>query len=159
MNGERTGKNEREICKCCEDASIGKYLIKYGRYYVSANLFYHRQLHERLRAMGFKVISIQKLATHPVWELRLKADDYRLGFLRPFGLIEPKLKTQVRLILKHLGQATKGAEIDVMRSGDYLQVAFLSQMGRPGVWRPQSSQTAPIRVSLILRRWLRAKRN
>jgi hypothetical protein len=70
MNGERTGKNRRKICKCSEDASIGKYLMKYGRYYVSANLFYHRQLHERLREKGFKVISIQKLATHPVWDRR-----------------------------------------------------------------------------------------
>ena len=53
---------------------IKTFLTRYGRYRTTGALFYHRQLRQRLAEIGFRVITIERLATHPVWRIRLKAN-------------------------------------------------------------------------------------
>jgi len=47
-------------------------LLKSGRYYRSAALFYHELWREHLRQMGFVVISVEKLDAHDLWVIRLR---------------------------------------------------------------------------------------
>src|SRR5438093_10557404 len=62
-------------------------------------------------------------------------------------------------ILKQLGRPIRRDEIVVVRSGVYVQVAFVWRLGTPGVLRRAPKQNHPFQVSLILRRWLREQRN
>ena len=48
-----------------EDPSIRKFFVRYGRYHARKGTFYHRQLRERLTEIGFKVLSIERLDSHP----------------------------------------------------------------------------------------------
>jgi hypothetical protein len=100
--------------------------------------FYHHRLHERLAALGFRVISIERLDTHPVWHVRVKGSldaqaKLLLGKLysskRPSAwdsgkLMEEQLKAELRSILKELGQAVKADELNVVRYGGYFQLVF-----------------------------------
>ena len=133
--------------------------MNYGRYYQPGRYFYHRQLGQRPREMGFKVLSIHMLSTHPVWQLRLKQTDYRLDFPRPYRLMELQLKAQIRQALIDPGQGTRAAEIVVVGCGVYFQVAFVWPLGQAGTWRPPPNHPHPFDVSLVLRRWLREQRN
>ena len=141
------------------EASLIKFLIKYGRYYQPARYFYHRQLGQRLREMGFRVRSIDRLETHSVWRVRLKQTDSCLDFLRPYRLLEPKLKVQIRCALKDLGHGIPAAEIVVAGYGVYFQIAFVWPLGSAGTWQPPSDHPNPFDVSLMFRGWLREKRN
>jgi len=134
-------------------------------------MFYHRQLRERLTEIGFKVHSIERLDSHPLWRIRLKGSLKVQAHLlvsqptglfdlsKPHGLLEQQLTKYIQRILKQLGRAAKKDEIVVVRSGTYVHVAFVWPLGRTGVVGRAPKDYHPFRVSLILRRWLREQRN
>lgn len=139
--------------------SLIRFLLKHGRYYQPARYFYHRQLGLRLHGMGLKVLSIQRLSTHPVWQIRLKQVHYRWDFLWTFRLLKPKLKVQIRQALKDLARGIKAPEIVVVSSGVYIQIAFVWPRGQPGIWRPPQRCPCSAATSLEFRDRLRQYQN
>jgi hypothetical protein len=154
-----------------EDASIRKFFARHGRYRAPTGTFYHRQLRERLTEIGFKVLSIERLDSHPLWRIRLKGSlgvQAHLLISQPaglfdlsksHGLLERQLTKYIQRILKQLGQPVRKDEVVVVRSGVYVHVAFVWPLGTPGVVARSRKEIHPFQVSLILRRWLREKRN
>jgi len=47
-------------------------LRKCGRYYQAGDLIYHRLWREKFRQLGFRVIAVEKLDCHHVWDIRLR---------------------------------------------------------------------------------------
>src|SRR5262245_47519912 len=104
---------------------IKKFLARYGRYRTTGALFYHRQLRQRLAEIGFRVITIERMATHPVWQIRLKGNlttQANLLIGQPvsdrFGpqskyWMERQLKRQIQRILYTLGDPVRSNEIVV----------------------------------------------
>src|SRR5436190_1917567 len=155
-----------------QKASIKKFFARYGYYRAHGGTFFHRQLRQRLIDIGFKVLSVERLETHPVWKIRLKGNlgaQANLLMSQPAGhsylanpshLLERQLAARIQRILKLLGKSVRCDEIVVVRSGTYFQVAFVWPMGRPGVLgRSVGQGTHPYQVSMVLRRWLRHQRN
>jgi hypothetical protein len=150
---------------------IKKFLARYGRYRTTADLFYHRQLRQRLAEIGFRVITIERLATHPVWEVRLKGNlDVQANLLlgqplsERFGSpsrywLEQQLKRRIQGILNTLGDPVRSDEITVARTGTYFQAAFVWPKGTPGVLGRSAKKVHPYQVAVELRRWLRRQRN
>ena len=111
-----------------EDASIRKFFARFGRYRAPRGTFYHRQLRERLTEIGFKVLSIERLDSHPLWRIRLngslKARAHLLvsqptglfDLSKSHGLLEQQLTKYIQRILKQLGRQAKKDEIVVVRS-------------------------------------------
>jgi len=130
---------------------------------------------ERLAALGFRVISIQRLDTHPVWNIRFRGSlDAQSKLLlgksysgnRPASwgsceVIEQRLKAQLAAILKSLGQAVKSDELTVVREGGYFGAAFVWPLGQPGKWYAQPKRPHPlqVQVSRIVQRWIKQHRN
>ena len=153
------------------DASIRKFFARYGRYRAPAGTFYHRQLWDRLTEIGFKVLSVERVDSHPLWRIRLKGSlkvQAHLLISQPaglfdlsksHGLLERQLPKCLQRILKQLGQAIRKDEIVVVRSGAYVHVAFVWPLGTPGVVGRAPKEHHPFQVSLVLRRWLREQRN
>lgn len=142
-----------------DQTSLTRFLVQYGRYYVPGRTFYHRQLGLRLHGLGFRVLSIQRLATHPVWQVRIKQTHFRWDFLSTFRLLKPKLKAQVRRALKDLDRGIKAPEIVVVCNGVYIQVAFVWPLGKPATWRPSPSRPGSFAASQVFRDCLREQRN
>ncbi|MHB8522270.1 MAG: hypothetical protein ACYDH9_16140 [Limisphaerales bacterium] len=55
-----------------EHAALRRFCARFGACRVPRGFFYHRQIWQRLAVIGFRVLSIERLATHPVWRIRLK---------------------------------------------------------------------------------------
>ena|SRR6266567_7305088 len=154
-----------------DHASKRRFFARYCRIRVPKGTFYHRQLRQRFREIGFRLISIERLETHPVWRIKLRGSlrtqaDLLIsqpaglfGKSNPHQLLERQLTTYVQRILRQLGQPVRRDEIIVARSGTYVKVAFVSEMGSPGVLMPSSKETDAFPVSPVLRRWLRRQRN
>jgi hypothetical protein len=150
-----------------------QFMAKYGRHVEPGRLFFHLRLRERLEALGFRVISIQRLDAHPVWELRVKGSlDAQTKLLlgkshsgkRPASwgsleVIEQRLKAEMHTILKSLGRAVNADELNVVRYGGYFQVVFVRPMGQPGKWYAQPQRPHPLQVSGVVQRWIKAQRN
>ena len=75
------------------------------------------------------------------------------------GLLERQLTKYIQRILKHLGQPVRKDEIVIVCSGAYVHVAFVWPMGTPGVLGRAPKEHHPFQVSMVLRRWLRERRN
>jgi hypothetical protein len=158
---------------CMKKTNLKQFLAKYGRFVEAGRFFYQYRLHERLTALGFRVISIERLDTHPVWNIRLRGNleaqaNLLLGKCykgkRPASwgsreVIEQRLKGEMQSILKSLGQAVKADEINVVRYGGYFQVVFVWPLGQPGKWFPPPKRTHPIQVSGVVQRWIKTQRN
>jgi hypothetical protein len=148
-------------------------LAKYGRFVESGQFFYHHRLRERLTALGLRAISIQRLDSHPVWEIRVKGSlDAQTKLLlgksysgkRPASwgsteVIEQRLKGEMQLILESLGQAVKADELSVIRYGGYFQLVFVWPLGQPGKWFAQPKRPHPLQVSGAVQRWIKQQRN
>jgi len=154
-------------------ATFVKFFKKYGRFYEPRDHFYFHRLHERLSALGFKILSIERRADYPGWEIRLKASiDVNLNLfvcqsccvtesmeLFPDRLFDRQMRGCVRKIIRDLGWPIRSKQILVGRSGVYVQVYFSWPVGKPGVWKPPPKPFDPFAVSLIARRWLRGFKN
>src|SRR5690348_9338567 len=92
------------------------FLMEHGRFVERSQDFYHRRLYERLSALGLRVITIQRFAAHPVWQIRARASlgaqaklllgkSYKGHRTAGWGsgqLLERRLKEELRSILKQL---------------------------------------------------------
>ncbi len=153
--------------------NLKQFLAKYGRFVEPGQFFYHHRLHERLTGLGFRVISIERLDTHPVWNIRIRGNlEAQTNLLlgksykgkRPAAwgsgeVIEQRLKAEMQSILKQLGRAVKADELNVVRYGGYFQIVFVWPLGQPGKWFPRPARPHPLRVSGVMQRWLKGQRN
>ena len=153
--------------------NLKQFLAKYGRFVESAQFFYHHRLHERLTALGFRLISIERLDTHPVWNIRIRGNlEAQTALLlgksykgkRPSSwgsgeVIEQRLKAEMQSILKSLGKAVKADELNVVRYGGYFQIVFVWPLGQPGTWFPPVKRPHPLQVSGIVQGWIKQQRN
>ncbi len=151
-----------------EDKGLKSFLLKCGSYYQSAELFYQRQWRQRLRQIGFRVISVKKMDGHHLWEIRLccnlSAQSYLLlskpvpkKLFAANDLLECQIKAEFRLISKDLGLVIKNDEITVTRNGAHMRVGFLWPKGRAGVLRKKEKRIEAF--PFLIRRWLRRVRN
>ena len=149
------------------DASIRNSLPVMADNRAATGTFYHRQLRERLSEIGFKVLSIERLDSHPLRRIRLKgtlkvqahllisqpAELFDLS--KSHGLLERQLTKHLQRILRQLGKPVRRDEIVVVRSGAYLKVAFVWPLGTPGILRGSVKEVNPFQGSPVVRRWLR----
>lgn len=98
---------------------------KYWLLGLSDHLFSpHLALHHALAEAGFTSIRIERLATHPVWQIRATVplnapvSDRRV------------LKRQIRALLKEARLPVKADEIVVMPAGRRIHVSFVQEAGR-----------------------------
>src|SRR5437660_4876038 len=57
--------------KPVKDTLLQRILRRCGSYYHSADLFYQELWKQRLNQIGFRVLSIEKLIYHDVWDIRV----------------------------------------------------------------------------------------
>src|SRR2546425_5739672 len=142
---QMTDRTSSAPARFANKMQIKKFLARYGRYRTTGDLFHHRQLGQRLAEIGFRVMTIERLATHPVWQIRLKGNltaqaNLLLGQASSDRFdpqsrywMERQLKRRIQKILNTLGNPIRSDEIVVVRSGAYFQVAFVWPKGTPGV--------------------------
>ena len=150
------------------DKLLERILRRCGAYYHPADLFYHELWRDRLREIGFSVISVERLPHHPVWEIRLRgslAAQAHLLLTRPVpkahafteDLLVPQITSEIRRIAKNLGKPIKRDCVGVSRNGAYFRVSFLWPLGRPGLLLNREKRAEPF--SFLIRPWLRRSRN
>ena len=150
------------------DQLLPKILLRCGQYYQSGELFYQRLWRERLRHLGFWVITIEKLACHHLWDIRLRGTLVAQAYLllsKPASsasfhakdLMAAQLKAEMRLMAKELGPPIKRDEITVERTGTYVRVVFLWPKGEPGLLMRKEKKADAF--PFLIRPWLRCLRN
>ena len=149
-------------------AQLKQVLLKSGRYYRSAALFYHELWRQHLRQMGFVVISVEKLDAHDLWVISVRitsaAQVHLLLSLRPTGKmkegidpLEYQLTKFVQRLGNTMGQPIRSDYLTVQRTGAYCTVAFIWKPGRPG--RLLRKEKKPSAFSFLIRPWLKRNRN
>jgi hypothetical protein len=137
-----------------------------GRCYLPRREYWLHVVAEFFMRLRFVLVSVERLATHPVWRVRLKltadAQHYLLLGLacsHPLApdLVGRQLRVAVSRFLREHGEKVLARDIVVVRSGERIQVLFPGRMGDPGTWKP--TRVNPWRMSLVVRRWLRAQAN
>ena len=149
------------------DCDLKRVLLKCGRYYRSAALFYHELWREHLRQIGFVVIKIERLEQHDLWIIRVRlTSSSQLHLLlssRPARKkagadpVEHQLKALVRAFANGLGTPIKTDYVTVTRTGHYCTIAFIWPPGEPGCLLRKERK--PSAFSFLIRPWLRSNRN
>jgi hypothetical protein len=149
-------------------ALLEKILRRCGAYYQSGDLFYQRLWHQRLNQIGFRVISVEKLPYHQLWDIRcygtLAAQSYLLLTIpvsKPSfcakDIVLKQLGAEIQRIAKDLGAKIRRDCIHVGRKGAYIRITFIWPLGKPGRWvKPEKKAEA---FSFLIRTWLRKNRN
>jgi hypothetical protein len=156
------------ILQPVNDAFLQKILRRCGAYYHSAAFFYQELWRDHLRQIGFRVLSIEKLPYHEVWDIRvcikLCSQIYLLVSKLPPKQIsktkEPLVKQfqkEIQAIAGDLGPPIRNDCITVVRTGAYLRASFIWPKGRPG--RLLKKEKRPEAFSFLIRPWLRRNRN
>ncbi len=122
-----------------------------------------------MTAIGFRVLLVQKLSLHEVWEIRLcgglAAQTYLL-VSKPVpkkdvwatDLMRKQLQSEIHQIAKDLGLSIQRDCITVVRtSSAYFKAAFIWPMGKPGMLLKREKK--PEAFSFLIRPWLRRNRN
>src|SRR5262245_14492518 len=100
------------------DKLVEKVMRQAGTYFHPADFFYHELWRDRLREIGFPVISIERLPHHPVWRIRLRGTLAAQTFLlitkpmpkRNAWATDPllaQLKSEIQRLAKEMGKAIK----------------------------------------------------
>ncbi len=145
-----------------------KILRRSGAYYHPGALFYHELWAQRLANLGLRVISIERLPYHPVWDLRLRGTLSAQTFLlasKPSpkklcgaqDLVCVQLTSEVRQMAKDLGCRIAWDCLSVIRTGTYFRVSFVWPLGKAGIWLKREKK--PAAFTFFIRRWLRKCRN
>jgi hypothetical protein len=127
-----------------KDSSLQRILRRCGAYYHCPNLFYQELWKQRLVQIGFRVLSIEKLPYHDVWDVRvcmklssqtflLLSKAVAIQHALSTELLIKQLRSEIRQIGKDLGAAIKKDCITVVRSGAYFRASFIWLRGTPGV--------------------------
>lgn len=141
---------------------------KCGTYYHSADFFYHELWRNRLHAIGFHVLFVERTLEHPCWRIRLRGSltvQTYLLMTKPMTKVRAasrdpllaQLKAEVREIAAELGRPIKNDEIELGREGAFFLLAFSSPPGKPGMLMPEPKKISPF--SLLVRPLLRRARN
>jgi hypothetical protein len=149
-------------------ARLKQVLLKSGRYYRSAALFYHELWREHLRQIGFVVISVEKLDAHDLWTIRLRitssAQLHLLLSLKPAAKFRDQndrlvneLKAAIRRLANTMGQPLRTDYLTVERTGAYCTVAFIWRPGKPG--RLLRKEKKPSAFSFLIKPWLKRNTN
>ncbi len=158
----------RTLGRTRRDRLLQGILLKCGGYYRSGELFYQRLWKDSLIRLGFRVISVEKLDCHHLWDLRLRgtltAQSYLLlstpvpaKLLNNPELLERQLQAVICDIAYELGPPIKRDEITVVRTGAYFKVAFIWPCGEPGLLLRKEKR--PDAFRFLIRPWLRTVRN
>jgi hypothetical protein len=150
------------------DARLEKILRRGGVYYQSGDLFYQRLWYQRLSHIGFRVISVQKLPYHELWDIRcygtLTAQSYLLLSIpvsKPFhcakDIVLKQLYAEIQRIAKDFGAKIRRDCIHADRKGAYLRITFIWPLGKPGRW-VKREKTAEV-FCFLIRPWLRRNQN
>jgi hypothetical protein len=151
-----------------KDRLLTKILRRCGAYYHSADLFYHELWKQRLANIGLRVLSIERLPYHPVWDIRLRctlsAQMYLLvskptppKLAKSKDLLSKQLESEIHNMAKDMGLAIKKDCLTVIRTGAYFQASFIWPRGKPGLWFKEDKK--PEAFSFLIRPWLRKNRN
>jgi len=147
-----------------QDKLVKQILLRCGRYYQGGKLFYHRLWKQWLNGLGFRVICVERLDCHDLWDLRLRLAPSKPAVGRPattrwVELKDPmeKLKLQIRQIARELGPPIQADGITVVRSGAYYRAIFIWPAGEPGLLL--RTEKKPEAFSFLIRRCLRRNRN
>ena len=156
------------FCHPVREALLEKILRRCGAYHQSGDLFHQRLWHQRLSQIGFRVVAVEKLPYHQLWDIRLygtlAAQSYLLLTIpvsKPYfstkDLLLKQFQAEVRQIAKDLGAPIARDCIHVGRKGAYIRITFIWPLGKPGRWvRPEKKAEV---FSFLIRPWLRRNRN
>jgi hypothetical protein len=150
------------------DRLVKRILLRCGRYYQGAELFYQRLWKQHFNQMGFRVILVEKLDCHHLWRIHLRGSLTTQSFLLLSKSVSPKfmnapdvqekqLAAEVRRIAQDLGLPLKRDCLSVSRTGAYFQISFLWPKGRPGLLL--RSEFKPQAFRFLIRPRLRLIRN
>ena len=143
-------------------------LRRCGAYYHSAALFYHELWKQRLLNIGFRVLYIEKLPYHNVWDIRVCSNLTAQTYLLVSTPVPSKLawakdplpklfEAEIRRIATDLGCSIKRDCISVARTGAYFRAGFIWPPGKPGRLLKQEKKLDP--MTFLIRPWLRKIRN
>jgi hypothetical protein len=150
------------------DRFLSKILRRSGGYFQSENLFFHELWKQRLINIGFRVLYVEKLPYHDVWDIRvcgsLSAQTYLL-VSKPVpkkligipDLVPKQLRSEIRQIGQDLGCPIKRDCMTVVRSGAYFRASFIWPLGKPGRLLKQEKKAEAF--SFLIQPWLRRNRN
>jgi hypothetical protein len=150
------------------DRLLNKILRRCGAYYHPPDLFYHELWKQRLVNIGFRVLSVEKLPYHHVWDMRvcggLETQTYLLVSKPVPGklawskdLLPKQFESEIHQIAKDLGLAIKRDCIGVVRNGNYFRVSFIWPVGKPGLLLKKDKKAEAF--SFLIRPWLKKNRN
>ena len=92
------------------------------------DLYWHGQIKRILAAAGFITRRIEQLESHPVWTMHLTRTSFDLA------ADNPTAAKQIRKVLRKGGIKILRNELSIVsRSKDWIQCAFVLELGAPGV--------------------------
>ena len=147
---------------------VKKVVLEAGSYYQPPDLFYHRLWRARLQQIGFRVISVERLPSHPVWDIRLRgslATQLHLLLSKSMAsarskeqnLLLRQIRAEIQQAAKQLGRTIQSDNLTVERKGTYVRLAFVWPLGGPGILRKMDKKPEPL--SFLVKPWLRRIRN
>jgi len=156
------------LCQTIRDTLLEKILRRCGAYYQSGDLFYQRLWSQRLSHIGFRVISVEKLPYHQLWDIRcygtLTAQSYLLltipvskPFLCAKDIALKQLCAEIQRIAKDLGAKIRRDCIHVCRKGAYIRITFIWPLGKPGRFVKREKKAEAF--SFLIWLWLLRNRN
>jgi hypothetical protein len=130
--------------------------------------FFHALWKQRLVSIGFRILKIEKLWLHHVWDVRvcssLAAQMYLLvvrpvpkRYLGREDLLLKQFRGELQDVARDLGAPIKTDCITVVRRGAYLEASFIWPKGRSGLLL--KGEKRPDAFSFLIRPWLRRSRN
>jgi len=154
--------------KVAKDHFLQRILCRCGAYYHPGDLFYQELWKQRLSQIGFRVLSVEKLWLHEVWDIRLCGNLTVQTYLlisqpaakQDLYATEPLLKpirAEIQRLARELGPPIKSDCLNVVRSGAYFRVTFIWPVGRPG--RLLKKEKKAEAFSFLIRAWVRRNRN
>lgn len=113
-----------------KDTLLNRILVRCGAYYHGAGLFYQELWRQRLVSIGFRVLLIEKLPLHEVWDIRvcgnLTTQTYLLlskpvpkRYLGTPDVLLKQFRAEIQEIARDLGPPIKSDCITVVRRGSY----------------------------------------
>ena len=154
--------------RAVSDNLLKRILCRCGAYYHPGDLFFQELWKQRLINIGFRVLYVEKLPYHHVWDVRVcgklgaqihllssKPSSAKLAWVD--DPLPKLLQAEIRIIAQDLGAPIKRDSISVTRSGKYFRVAFIWALGKPGRLLRKEPKTDAF--SFLIKPWLRRGRN
>lgn len=154
--------------KSKKDTFLNKILLRCGSYYHSGDLFFQELWKQHMVNIGFRVLYVEKLPYHHVWDIRLCGNLTAQTYLlvsKPVAkkhswspeVLVKQLRSEIQQIAKDMGPPVKTDCISVARTGAYFRASFIWPMGKPG--RLLKKEKKAEAFSFLIRPWLRRNRN